>query len=721
MKRTLLALMFLSALSPAPRLLAAQVPPDPHAPPEKPERIVRASFVEGDASYQRGDADDWNDLGANTPLMTGDSVYTAKEARAEISLGRGNFARLANDTQIDLVSLTSDVTQIGVSSGHMYLQVGSSPQGSTIEIDTPNATAAITAPGTYRVTVDPRRTSFEVVRGGLSVALNGEQLDVDDNETLGLDDAEPPTYEYGRVRPSGPFDAWAAGRDERFQKAESAHHVHADVDGYEDLDEHGAWRADPTYGSVWVPAGVSPDWAPYQSGRWVWQDPYGWTWVSYESWGWAPYHYGRWVSVGGGWAWVPPPPAGFIAPTPVVMPQPVYAPALVAFVGGSHWSVGVSIGSQPNIGWVPLAPAEPYYYPWQPAPTTSVHYTNITVVNSVTVVNQNTFVTGRGDRVHYRPEQVRDVPVMGTSPTGVAPTRDSLASYPPREGRKQVAPPPEQQRPFVTRLVPPPKQTPFRDKEQTIRTTGKPVREPIAYGGDVGKPYERGTKVPEGVNARSALSAERPQKLQARGENRGRGPRPIEHDIQPMTPHSEGKPEGAPAQVKPGMPGPHEPRGGTPSTASAGGEPPAATGQPAQPPEGESTKGHGRWQKLHRTPPPQSGQPQSGQPQSGQPQTKPPAEGGQRGQTGQEGTGSAQPAKPAGPAGSAPSHQHHPSGNGPSHHAAPSGTEPPQQARPSGGEKPAQAPPADVKQKDSKEKDGNAKKPEAEKKKKKKD
>jgi len=286
---------------------------------------------------------------------------------------------------------------------------------------------------------------------------------------------------------------------------------------------------------------------------------------------------------------------------------------------------------------------------------------------------------------------------------------------------------------------------PFRDKEAMIRTTGKPVREPVAYGGDVGKPYEKGSKVPEGVNVRSALSPERPQKLQARGENRGHGPRPIEHDIQPMTPRPEDRPERVPAQGKPGMPGPHGPRPGAPATASAGGEMPPASGQPArpgpsaqpaqsaEPADAESTKGHGgKWQKMHQAPP-QAGAPAEerqgaapkGQPESqpapsapsSQPSTSDSTKAHGRWQRLQRTPPPQQQAAP----GAEPAPETHGSGSAPAHHGAPTGGESPRQAKPAGNEGPSHVQPAETKEKDSKGKESNAKKPEPEKKKKKKD
>ncbi|MFO1296524.1 MAG: DUF6600 domain-containing protein [Rubrivivax sp.] len=80
----------------------------------------------------------------------------------------------------------------------------------------------------------------------------------------------------------------------------------------------------PDYGAIWYPSTVTAGWAPYRYGRWAWVRPWGWTWVDEAPWGFAPFHYGRWVHWHGRWCWAP---GGYVQ-------RPVYAPALVAWVGG---------------------------------------------------------------------------------------------------------------------------------------------------------------------------------------------------------------------------------------------------------------------------------------------------------------------------------------------------------------------------------------------------
>jgi hypothetical protein len=100
---------------------------------------------------------------------------------------------------------------------------------------------------------------------------------------------------------------------------------------YDELAPYGEWIAHPSYGYVWLPRTVAPDWRPYTVGQWVSTDEYGWYWDSYEPFAWAVYHYGRWgFDPGYGWYWVP---------------GDTWAPAWVQWRYGDEY-----------VGWAPEAP-----------------------------------------------------------------------------------------------------------------------------------------------------------------------------------------------------------------------------------------------------------------------------------------------------------------------------------------------------------------------------
>ena len=101
------------------------------------------------------------------------------------------------------------------------------------------------------------------------------------------------------------WDRWNQSRDRALTRSVSTQYVPEGVYGVEDMDTSGTWAQVGDYGYCWRPTVVDVGWAPYRHGRWVWEDWYGWTWVSYDPWGWAPYHYGRWFNNAGYWWWYP--------------------------------------------------------------------------------------------------------------------------------------------------------------------------------------------------------------------------------------------------------------------------------------------------------------------------------------------------------------------------------------------------------------------------------
>jgi hypothetical protein len=560
---------------------------------EPDARVARVSYVSGDVSYQRGDDEGWNDVRVNTPLVTGDAFYAPEGARAEIDLGSGMVIRVDGGTEVQLVNHSAEVAQLGLSGGVMDLSVRSFPSDFTLELDTPTGAATILEPGRYRVDVDDRSTRYAVFEGSISLAVEGEQLDVREGESLELENTDPPTYGYDRLPGRTPFDSWADNRDARWERASSARYVNNDVVGYEDLDDHGTWRDSREYGRVWIPSRIHAGWAPYREGRWIWQDPFGWTWVSYEPWGWAPYHYGRWVYLQSSWCWVPPPPRGYHGPAVVMAIQPVYAPALVAFVGGSNWGISLSVGG-PAIGWVPLAPRERYYYPWQPAPRVVVNnYTNITVVNAVTVVNYNTFTTGAVRPIPVDRAQIARAPVMGSTAIGVTPTRASLTPTPEPRPQPKAVPRPSAERTLVARLVPPPKPQPFTQKVSVIEKTGMPVARPVAAEPSVGKPFAPGVRAARpGIKSFAAPAAAARTELKARPGAQARAPKKIDRDISPPVPvapsgrrerpRSPAKQASAPAPAPPeAQSQPVRPEAAPAPTRS---EPPPRQGRPEKPP-----------------------------------------------------------------------------------------------------------------------------------------
>jgi hypothetical protein len=322
--------------------------------PEDEPGIARVSLIEGDASYLRGDGDDWTGVAVNAPLVTGDRFYSGADSRAEIQLDPTTYARLSSETEVSMLELGPDVTQVRMSLGLATFRVRRNPDGHHVEIDTPGGAFVVREAGAYRIKVArDGNTDLQVHSGEVTAYVSGEQYQVGDGRGVAIDgigDAARPRI-YAASGSDG-WDEWESQRAGRIENAVSTQYVSEDIYGAADLDDYGDWESTGDYGAVWRPR-VDAGWAPYTDGRWVWVDPWGWTWLDYAPWGWAPFHYGRWVYTSGYWGWAPGP----------IVSAPIYAPALVGWYGGG-WGGGVSVGiGFGAIGWTPLGWGEPCY-PW---------------------------------------------------------------------------------------------------------------------------------------------------------------------------------------------------------------------------------------------------------------------------------------------------------------------------------------------------------------------
>ena len=299
-------------------------------------------------------------------------------------------------------------------------------------------------------------------------------------------------YEYVDAPRPDEFDRWAIDRDRSYDNSVSARYVSPDVVGYQDLDANGTWRVDASYGNVWIPNRVAAGWAPYRDGHWAWVDPWGWTWVDDAPWGFAVSHYGRWANMSGTWGWVPGP----------VRSRAYYAPALVAFVGGSNFQLSISSGNVGGIAWFPLGPREVYrpsyavsrgyfervntsntivnntvinnYY--NNSNVTNVVYANRQVPGAIVAVPTTAFVqsqpVGRA-AVRVTREQVASAPVAVVAP--VAPTERSVRGA---AAAGDKPPPRSFERPVVARTAPPAAAVGFAAQQQQLAAKpGKPLDE----------------------------------------------------------------------------------------------------------------------------------------------------------------------------------------------------------------------------------------------------
>jgi hypothetical protein len=381
----LLCASFVSVAQDSPAPPDAQAAPvsqdSPDAPaPDPPSRVARLDSIDGSVSFQPGGENDWVDAVLNRPLVTGDNLWADENSRAEVHIG-STALRLGSQTGITLLELSDRATQIRLAQGSLIVRVRHVDDEDSYEVDTPNIAFVILQEGEYRldVSTDGARTDVTVFHGRGEVTGGGSSYPVvaDQHSTFTGTGTDQLSYALGQIPPQDDLDNWAFDRDNREDNADSANYVSREMTGYEDLDDNGSWAYVAGYGTVWRPMSVAVGWAPYRFGHWAWIAPWGWTWVEAEPWGFAPFHYGRWAFAGGGWFWIPGP----------SVVRPVYAPALVAWVGGGAGS-NFSFAFGPGVGWFPLAPGEVFIpgYRVSRVYVNRVNFTN-TSVDMTTVSN----------------------------------------------------------------------------------------------------------------------------------------------------------------------------------------------------------------------------------------------------------------------------------------------------------------------------------------------
>jgi len=326
---------------------------DSHDPPS---RVARISVIEGSVSIQPSGSGDWGTASQNRPMTIGDKLWVDNSSRAELQAGQATL-HLGSMTAISFLNLDQNITQVHLAEGKLNFRVRELREGENYEIDTPNLAFTVREAGAFRIDVSENGdfTAVTAIRGAGEIAASGQVYPVKAGERVDVNGNE------GNVKVSttaahepDDLDRWAQDRNLKDDNSVAGKYVNRDTVGYGDLDDYGTWKEEPTYGNVWVPNNVPPDWAPYSNGYWSYVGPWGWTWIDYAPWGFAPFHYGRWHYFGGYWGWSPGP----------IWATPYYGPAYVGWLGaGFGVGFGVGFGWGAGFGWFPLGWGEPFH-PW---------------------------------------------------------------------------------------------------------------------------------------------------------------------------------------------------------------------------------------------------------------------------------------------------------------------------------------------------------------------
>ena len=328
------------------------------APSARGEIVVgRITAVEGQLLRFVPDQNDWVATVRDAPFGVEDALYSDQEGKAEIIMPDNIWIRLGGSTQLQLIAAKPEAIEVDVSLG--VVRIFNESADSVIKATTPfgyvvapqnasfdlyvgdQSVEVVALSGTVDFIHGADNAKYEVVSGEASVIANATQVGT------GEGTVEEDWSAWNQTR----NDVWAKRDAEAVQSAQYLPEALKN-DAYE-LEENGRWERVSYQGreiEMWRPTEVAEDWAPFTAGRWTeWNGDN--TWVPDEPFGYTTHHYGNWINIDGRWYWQPPPPSE---------PEPSWYPGRVAWVG-----------SDDDVGWVPLAPEEPYYShrQWGPAAT----------------------------------------------------------------------------------------------------------------------------------------------------------------------------------------------------------------------------------------------------------------------------------------------------------------------------------------------------------------
>lgn len=361
---------------------------------DPPGRVGRISEVQGAVTFRLASYSDTQAM-LNWPITSDNELLTDRGARAEFRIG-ATAIRLDSDSDLAILQLDDNHVRLRLQHGSIQLHLRGARLARDIELDTPQGRLLFSEGSNVRIESrdDSGVTVMNVATGAVSFDGGITRFTVNAGRRAEVDASGLRVLESRDNFRDDEFDAWNTLRDRQDAQTTTSRYVSSEMTGYEVLDSYGVWRTTSAYGPLWSPTVIPAGWAPYRDGRWTWIAPWGWTWIDNAPWAYAPSHYGRWVFHEQRWCWTP---GGALA-------QPVWAPALVGWIGGAGWQAAASSG--PAIGWFPLAPREVYVPAYQATPR-YVQQLNNAALNNGALPSQ--IYTGNGQRAAlYQNQQVRN-------------------------------------------------------------------------------------------------------------------------------------------------------------------------------------------------------------------------------------------------------------------------------------------------------------------------
>lgn len=319
--------------------------------------VGRIAHIEGQLLRYVPEEEDWVVAVENAPFGDYDVLYSSEDGKAEIIMPNNTLMRIGKETQVQLIELKSELTEVEVSSGSARFYNNSS--NTYIKVTTPFGDLDIPPEASCDLYLEDDQVEVVALKGSVNfnkAGTTGSHEVLAESSSLVVT-ADRVTSASGNVYPK--WDRWNTDRDKLWDKrmqsrGTSEKYLPAGLqsEAYA-LEKHGRWERvyyEGDYRYFWRPLSVSVGWTPFSSGRWtLWHGEQ--TWIPDEPYGYVTHHYGNWVYARNRWYWGPP-----VSRVMVSAGLPLLNVDFCWYPGRVGW-----INSSINIGWFPLAPFEIYY------------------------------------------------------------------------------------------------------------------------------------------------------------------------------------------------------------------------------------------------------------------------------------------------------------------------------------------------------------------------
>ena len=327
--------------------------------------------MQGSVSFQPAGEDDWIQADPNRPLTTGDNIWADQNSRGELHIGATSI-RLSSETGISFLNLDDRTVQLQLAQGTIEVHLRAisnraTPLKLTLRISPSLSYLPANIASKPTPTAIPPSSSFAKAKAKSPEAAKPTIFPRDSNTSSMAPISSPTTR---NPRPDSTISKTGPNRATNSKIILNPRsYVSRDIDGYYDLDQYGRGRtilitarcgfptASPSVGRLITTATGSGSVPGVGRG-------------SKTNRG-ASRHFttDAGPTSAANWGWVPGP----------VVVRPVYAPAVVGFVGGGGGlSVGVGFGGGfAGVAWFPLGPRDVYVPAYHCSPR-YVQYVNVT-------------------------------------------------------------------------------------------------------------------------------------------------------------------------------------------------------------------------------------------------------------------------------------------------------------------------------------------------------